>query len=325
MEKLQSGLRSCLLGAAAAALVAAAPGAAPDALVPPAHAGLQATNPVTNARALLRYALPINNQPIREIQKALEKISDDLRVPGSKSLGSVAKRVRTASSVLDRQIKAITGDFAPGSRAAGEAAIDKLKKGLSEFQALIDAEDKQEVPIKQQEVLTYVGDIEAAMVKGFPFDVPAAYADLPQLKGRATVEMKLRFSDPRMDGITGGTFTIVADGYNAPVSAGDFVDLVSRGFYNGMEIQRADGFVVQTGKPDGDVSSWFCCLIVWVEQCTEVCCQWSVEQCTGVHWSAAREGTCRSSADFSCTVRGVVRHRPRGLLRTARCVASPLR
>ena len=37
-------------------------------------------------------------------------------------------------------------------------------------------------------------------------------------------------------------------------SAGDFVDLVRRGFYTGMEIQRADGFVVQTGKPDGDVS-----------------------------------------------------------------------
>ena len=37
-------------------------------------------------------------------------------------------------------------------------------------------------------------------------------------------------------------------------SAGDFVDLVKRGFYDGMEIQRADGFVVQTGKPSGDVS-----------------------------------------------------------------------
>lgn len=42
---------------------------------------------------------------------------------------------------------------------------------------------------------------------------------------------------------------IVVDGYNAPISGGDFVDLVSRGFYDGMDIQRADGFVVQTGKP----------------------------------------------------------------------------
>jgi len=32
--------------------------------------------------------------------------------------------------------------------------------------------------------------------------------------------------------------TIVLDGLNAPVSAGMFLDLVERGFYDGMEIQR---------------------------------------------------------------------------------------
>ncbi len=45
--------------------------------------------------------------------------------------------------------------------------------------------------------------------------------------------------------------SIVLDGYNAPVSAGQFQDLVNKGFYNGMEIQRQDGFVVLTGDPDG--------------------------------------------------------------------------
>ena len=34
------------------------------------------------------------------------------------------------------------------------------------------------------------------------------------------------------------TLTIVLDGYNAPVSSGQFMDLVQKGFYNGMEIQR---------------------------------------------------------------------------------------
>jgi cyclophilin family peptidyl-prolyl cis-trans isomerase len=89
-------------------------------------------------------------------------------------------------------------------------------------------------------------------VKGFPFDVPAEYANLPQLKGRATVQMDVKFTDARENLATGGRMTVVLDGYNAPVSAGDFADLVRRGFYDGMEIQRADGFVVQTGKPEGD-------------------------------------------------------------------------
>ena len=40
---------------------------------------------------------------------------------------------------------------------------------------------------KQQAALTAVGAIEEAMVKGFPFTVPAAYDNLPQLKARSTV------------------------------------------------------------------------------------------------------------------------------------------
>jgi cyclophilin family peptidyl-prolyl cis-trans isomerase len=241
-----------LFAATAAALVAGAPAVwAPEAI-----AGLIAADPVKNAKALLRYALPINNKPIREIQKDLEQISEDLRVPGSKKLGSVAKRVRGASSVLERQSKVIAADFAPDKQADGTKALDALRAGLGEFQAIIDSQDKQEIPLKQQELLDYVTKIEESMVKGFPFQVPAEYANLPQLKGRATVEMKIKFSDPREDNATGGVLTIVADGFNAPLSAGDFIDLCRRGFYDGMQIQRADGFVVQTGKPDGDVEGF---------------------------------------------------------------------
>jgi hypothetical protein len=65
---------------------------------------------------------------------------------------------------------------------AGLAALEKLDAGLVEFQALIDAKDKQAVPVKQREVLEYVGQVEAAMVKGFPFEVPKEYADRPLLK-----------------------------------------------------------------------------------------------------------------------------------------------
>lgn len=42
----------------------------------------------------------------------------------------------------------------------------------------------------------------------------------------------------------------------APVTSGNFVDLVNKGFYNKMAIQRSDGFVVQTGKPDGDAEGY---------------------------------------------------------------------
>ncbi len=72
-------------------------------------------------------------------------------------------------------------------------------------------------------------------------------------QGRATVDMRITLKEARQDGVKDGLFRIVLDGYNAPITAGNFVDLVQRKFYDGMEIQRADGFVVQTGDPDGPV------------------------------------------------------------------------
>jgi cyclophilin family peptidyl-prolyl cis-trans isomerase len=68
------------------------------------------------------------------------------------------------------------------------------------------------------------------------------------LQGRATLEMLVSLSETP-EGPRDATLTLVLDGYNAPVSAGQFVDLVQRKFYDNMEIQRADGFVVQTGQP----------------------------------------------------------------------------
>ncbi len=38
------------------------------------------------------------------------------------------------------------------------------------------------MPLQQQKALDFVSALEEAMVKGFPFEVPKEYADLPQLK-----------------------------------------------------------------------------------------------------------------------------------------------
>lgn len=74
------------------------------------------------------------------------------------------------------------------------------------------------------------------MVDGFPYEVPEEYKNMPLLKGRAAVDMKVKVKDnPNVDECV---FHIVLDGYNAPVSAGNFIDLVERRFYDGMEIQR---------------------------------------------------------------------------------------
>lgn len=49
--------------------------------------------PIKDPGSLLRYALPIDNKAIREVQKPLEDITESLKVAGVKALDSV-ERVR---------------------------------------------------------------------------------------------------------------------------------------------------------------------------------------------------------------------------------------
>ena len=61
-------------------------------------------------------------------------------------------------------------------------AIANLEEALKECDRAVEAQDKQAIPSVQQNALTYVGQIEEAMMKGFPFTVPPQYDNLPQLK-----------------------------------------------------------------------------------------------------------------------------------------------
>ncbi|MDJ0735257.1 MAG: peptidylprolyl isomerase [Nostocaceae cyanobacterium] len=69
------------------------------------------------------------------------------------------------------------------------------------------------------------------------------FNNLPRLEGKATVEMQVNDS----------TITMEIDGTNAPITAGSFVDLVSKGVYNGLVFHRVvrepQPFVVQGGDP----------------------------------------------------------------------------
>lgn len=253
--------------AAAALTVLLSP--VPEVLVPQqqlqnlnaAQAGLPASNPNTDGRAILRYALPINNQsPIRQVQKSMEAISAALRVPGVK-FSDVTKSIKRSQKVLasDKDRKAILAEIPnPSKRQDAAAKLDQIASMLQDFSGVAERKDKQEVPIIQQKILRVVGEIEEEMVPGFPYEVPKDYSNLPQLKGRATLELKMKLKDPAQRSLDYDHFsmTMVIDGYNAPVTSGNFVDLVRRKFYDGMEIQRSDGFVVQTGDPSGEATGF---------------------------------------------------------------------
>jgi cyclophilin family peptidyl-prolyl cis-trans isomerase len=83
-----------------------------------------------------------------------------------------------------------------------------------------------------------------------------------QLQGRATVVMTFKKATPSEPFLLDGKsypeakLTMIIDGYAAPVTAGNFIDLVQKKFYDGMDIQRSDGFVIQTGDPVGEATGY---------------------------------------------------------------------
>lgn len=66
----------------------------------------------------------------------------------------------------------------------GEAALKKLQTSLKQLSDIVETKDKEKVFNQNAVCLNLIGDVEQAMVKGFPFSVPKEYDNLPQLKVR---------------------------------------------------------------------------------------------------------------------------------------------
>lgn len=92
-----------------------------------------------------------------------------------------------------------------------------------------------------------------------PFKIPDEYSTLPRLLGRATIELVIQSNSGGIRLADGKTvvkqvpLTLVVDGYHTPITAGNFVNLVNQKFYDGMNLQKVEELIIQTGKPDASV------------------------------------------------------------------------
>jgi peptidylprolyl isomerase len=156
--------------------------------------------------------------------------------------GPINGEAKKIARAVSRRRDAILADVPEADRDRAAALLAQFDGGIEAIYTAVENRDKEGVWLARANLLDAVGEVEALMVKGFPFEVPEEYSNLPQLKGRATVVFET----------TKGDVTAVLDGYSAPVTAGNFVDLVQRGFYDNMSFIRAeDNYVLQTGDPAG--------------------------------------------------------------------------
>ncbi len=215
------------------------------AAIAPSMAALPTKSAIKDPRIILRNALPIDSEVMRDVQKALEQMP---RQANLKRWSSLKRDIETISQTLTRnQSQLIAGVSGGDHQALVTEHLSSLTTALVPLQEAITIKDRNSVKSLSEKALDYVGLVEADFIQEFPFEIPAKYGKLPQLKGRAQVELSTEK----------GSAIITVDGYNAPVNAGQFVDLVQQGFYDGLTFTRADeNYYLQAGDPDGAIDGY---------------------------------------------------------------------
>ena len=207
-------------------------------------AALPPGNAVTDPAAILRDSLPIEQNDLQEMQHRLESTSDDLR---AKRWSALTGSVRRSQTLLSTRHAAILASLPSDGQSQAEGLLDQLEQQLQTLSASAESSNRDAFLADRRAALSTVGELEALLVGAFPFEIPTEFAALPRLLGRATVAIET----------TKGPLTAVVDGYNAPLTAGAFVDLVQKGFYDGLPFTRAEDFyVLQTGDPKGPESGY---------------------------------------------------------------------
>lgn len=208
------------------------------------RAALPQGNAVTDPAAILRNALPVDAPDLQELQHRLEATSDDLR---AKRWTALTSSVRRTQSQLSIRRDAILKSFSDADRAQAESLLQTLEEQLQTLATTAETQQRDPFLAARRQALATIGSAEALLVGPFPYEIPAEFADLPRLLGRATVKLTT----------TKGDLITVVDGYNAPLTAGAFVDLVQKGFYDGLPFTRAEDFyVLQTGDPEGPAEGY---------------------------------------------------------------------
>lgn len=213
-------------------------------LTPVALAALPQGNAVKDPAAILRNALPVEAPQLQDLQHRLESTSDDLR---AKRWSALVGSVRRSQSQLSGQRSTILNQFDADTVSRATGLLDQLETQLQDLAASAESRERDAFLAARREALMSIGEAEGLLVSDFPFPIPSEYDDLPRLLGRATVTIST----------TKGDLTAVVDGYNAPLTAGAFVDLVEKGFYDGLPFTRAEDFyVLQTGDPKGTAEGY---------------------------------------------------------------------
>ena len=223
---------------------------------------------VKDGRQLLRLSLP-NEFPIgsglqksqeigRQAQEALELIRLRLEQVGfsySAVWQGVGKDFGAAETLIKKNKKLLLEQAYPANDAL-RLYEEKLIPSMDQLSLAIREQNFKETSRLQEESAQNLYELRSMKLPSnmLPFDVPTEYLNLPRLNGRAKVEIVIENKNGfRLPGQTtkvpSMTFKAVVDGYHAPITAGNFIDLVDKKIYDNTPL-KSEELIVQTTKTE---------------------------------------------------------------------------
>jgi len=201
--------------------------------------------------SLLRLGLPGQPKEVRELQADLEEVADSLSrlltINANSAVGKVKGVLKSKTAAIVKATPAAGADRAT-------QLLDAISEDVTKLAGLIGENQLGDANVVTEAALTKVSALEELIATGYTQPTPPGeFKGLPYLKGRAVVQWEVKRPGEKFD-VDGALYDklvmkTVVDGFTAPITSGNFVDLVNKGFYNGIHVQRSDGFVVQTGDP----------------------------------------------------------------------------
>ena len=187
-------------------------------------ADLPTGNAVKDPSAILRNALPIKQVELQELQHKLEETSDLVR--GGR-WPALTKTVTKCQSLLKKYQSKIIQELPTDKKKITEKTFLELKENFDNLQEHSKSKDKYSFIATRRDALDKIGGLEEYFLPNeFPYSIPQEFDNLPRLLGRAKVNIKT----------SKGDMQAIVDGFNAPLTAGAFIDLSSKNFYKDLPI-----------------------------------------------------------------------------------------
>jgi peptidylprolyl isomerase len=224
---------------------------------------VNAPDPTLSSEYALLRVLPVKNPVFRTLEQNVGNLSvlryrdqNEESVVGAWT--KAEQSIDTAIKVLDNKRNQLEPVFNPDDSTEvailkaerGEILLGDMRQNLESMREAIAVKNFTCTLRKQRNALLNLGFLGELLVKQYPFNVPSKgkYSYLPRLLGRAQVTFRFKRAGAFL-----GDVTIVADGYTAPITAGNFVDLCLRGFYTGLPlwegIKRVGSYQTSTSVP----------------------------------------------------------------------------